>query len=71
MRRRLARAALMLYPITMGFAPLSTGERYTIDSVLGWLYAYTVFRVISHLSTRAGAPTNLAGASARMSTKTG
>ncbi len=51
-RRRLARAALMLYPLAMGFALLYTGEHYTVDIVLGWLYALTVFRLISHLAER-------------------
>jgi hypothetical protein len=42
-----------------------TREHYTIDIVLGWPYAYTVFRLISHLSTHAAAPTNLPGAEAK------
>jgi membrane-associated phospholipid phosphatase len=51
-RRRLARAALMLYPLAMGFALLYTGEHYTIDIVLGWLYALAVFRLVSHFAVR-------------------
>jgi membrane-associated phospholipid phosphatase len=64
-RRRLVRAALMLYPVAMGFALLYTGEHYTIDVVVGWLYALGVFRLISHLSTRAAAPANLPGRQSR------
>lgn len=51
-RGRLARAALMLYPLSMGFALLYTGEHYTIDIVAGWLYALAVFRLVSHFATR-------------------
>jgi membrane-associated phospholipid phosphatase len=43
-RRRLLRAALMLYPLAMAFALVYSGEHYTLDIVLGWVYAYAVYK---------------------------
>jgi membrane-associated phospholipid phosphatase len=52
-RRRLVHLALMLYPLAMGFALIYTGEHYTFDIVLGWLYALLAFRLVSALAARA------------------
>jgi len=47
LRRRALRSLLFLYPVAMGFALVYTGEHYTVDVVLGWLYAIAVFRLVS------------------------
>jgi membrane-associated phospholipid phosphatase len=47
-RRRSVELALLLYPLAMGFALVYTGEHYSLDVVLGWLYAYAAFRLVSH-----------------------
>jgi membrane-associated phospholipid phosphatase len=41
-RRRRLRPLLLLYPLAMGIALMSTGEHYFFDVLLGWLYAGAV-----------------------------
>lgn len=41
-RRRRLRPLLLLYPLAMGIALISTGEHYFFDVLLGWLYAGAV-----------------------------
>ena len=50
LRRRALRIALLLYPVAMGFALVYTGEHYTVDVVLGWLYAVSVFRLVPRVA---------------------
>jgi membrane-associated phospholipid phosphatase len=50
-RRRWVELALLLYPLAMGFALVYTGEHYTVDIVLGWLYAFAAFRLVSRLES--------------------
>jgi membrane-associated phospholipid phosphatase len=38
-RRRWLRPLLLLYPLAMGIALMSTGEHYFFDVLLGWIYA--------------------------------
>jgi membrane-associated phospholipid phosphatase len=58
-RRRLLRAALLLYPLAMAFALVYSGEHYTLDIVLGWVYAYGAYRLGSRLPLEARSPRNL------------
>lgn len=51
-RRRSVELLLLLYPLAMGFALIYTGEHYTFDVILGWLYAYLAFRLVTWCFTR-------------------
>ena len=44
--RRRVRYALFLYPLAMAFTLTYTAEHYTIDILLGWLYAYAAYRLV-------------------------
>ncbi|HEY7633635.1 MAG TPA: phosphatase PAP2 family protein [Thermoleophilaceae bacterium] len=41
-----ARAALLLYPLAMGFTLVYTGEHYVFDVVLGWVYAVAIYALV-------------------------
>lgn len=41
-RRRCLRPLLLLYPLVMGLALMTTGEHYFFDVALGWIYAGAV-----------------------------
>jgi membrane-associated phospholipid phosphatase len=45
-RRRSVELLLLVYPFAMGFALIYTGEHYTFDVLLGWLYAFAAFRLV-------------------------
>jgi membrane-associated phospholipid phosphatase len=46
-RRWWLRSLLALYPLAMGFALVYSGEHYTLDVLLGWLYAGVVFAFVT------------------------
>jgi membrane-associated phospholipid phosphatase len=48
-RRRWHRAALLLYPLAMAFALVYGAEHYTLDVVLGWLYAAVAYAAVGRL----------------------
>jgi membrane-associated phospholipid phosphatase len=50
-RRRWVQLLLLLYPLAMGFALVYTGEHYTLDVVLGWVYAFAALRLVSRLES--------------------
>jgi membrane-associated phospholipid phosphatase len=41
-----ARPLLLLYPLSMGFTLVYTGEHYVFDVVLGWVYAVGVYAAV-------------------------
>jgi len=41
-----ARPLLLLYPLSMGFTLVYTGEHYIFDVVLGWVYAVAVYSAV-------------------------
>jgi hypothetical protein len=51
-RRWWARALVALYPLTMAFAIVYTGEHYVVDVVLGWAYATGSFAAIRWAAAR-------------------
>jgi hypothetical protein len=44
------RLLLALYPLAMGFALVYAGEHYVTDTLLGWLYAYGIWRLLRRSS---------------------
>jgi membrane-associated phospholipid phosphatase len=61
-RRRSLRIALALYPLAMGFALVYGAEHYTLDVLLGWLYAVAAYVSVDRvLSRRSAARWNAGG----------
>jgi membrane-associated phospholipid phosphatase len=49
---RIGRAALVAYPLAMGFVLVLTGEHYVIDVLLGWAYVAVVVVVWDRIEAR-------------------
>ena len=62
-RRKLVRVLLALYPLAMAFALVYTGEHYTLDVLLGWLYAGTAFGLVVCVEAKWKRPRRAAGTS--------
>jgi membrane-associated phospholipid phosphatase len=48
-RRRWVRVLLMLYPLAMAFALVYGAEHYTLDILLGWLYAAAAYFAVDRV----------------------
>jgi hypothetical protein len=50
------RPVLIIYPLTMAFLLVYTGEHYVFDILLGWIFAVAVLTVIGRLEARRHQP---------------